>query len=398
MPLLRAEGVSRVAPSPDAPVAGIARAITAFGYELGRHGVEPTQNWVVSPASIAYAFAMARAGAAGETAAEIDRVFGFPSDGVHEAFNAITRQVMTADVPTARHQGATRQPGPSKPPVMCVGNALFPRHGFPIGDQFLRTLAEQYGAGVNPVDFGSPSAKETIDGWVRRQTADRIQQLFPYLHPGTLLVLANAVYLKADWTHPFAPDPTTDDTFHRADGSTATVPMMHQRARLRYAARPGWQAVELPMAGDNLAMWVLVPSGNGQPHDLLSPDTMTAVANTLAPQQVDLSMPRWDFASKVDLHAQLTPLGLTRAFGPGADFSGISPGLYIDQAIHRATVTVDEWGIEAAAVTGLAFRVSLPPPPTVRVRADRPFAFAVVHGPTQVPLFVGHVADPTAHP
>jgi serpin B len=277
-----------------------------------------------------------------------------------------------------------------------VGNGLFQQHGLPIGDQFLRTLAEQYGAGVNPVDFGAPSAKETIDAWVRRQTAGRIKQLFANLPPETRLVLANTMYLKADWTHPFAKDPTTQDTFHRADGSTAKVPMMHQQAPLRYAAGPGWQAVELPMAGDELAMWVLVPSGKFQPHDLLSPAVMTAVANELTPQQVDLSMPRWDFASEVDLAAQLTRLGLTSAFGPAADFSGISPGLTLDQAIHRANITVDEWGAEAAAVTGLAFVTSGPPPPTVHVRADHPFAFAIVHGPTAVPLFVGHVADPSA--
>lgn len=29
------------------------------------------------------------------------------------------------------------------------------------------------------------------------------------------------------------------------------------------------------------------------------------------------------------------------------------------------------------------------------VRADHPFAFAIVHRPTKTPLFIGHVADPT---
>jgi serine protease inhibitor len=28
---------------------------------------------------------------------------------------------------------------------------------------------------------------------------------------------------------------------------------------------------------------------------------------------------------------------------------------------------------------------------------DRPFAFAIVHTPTGVPLFMGQVADPSAH-
>jgi serine protease inhibitor len=65
--------------------------------------------------------------------------------------------------------------------------------------------------------------------------------------------------------------------------------------------------------------------------------------------------------------------------------------------VHRATIIVDESGAEAAAVTGLAFPESAGgPQPDVTVRADHPFAFEIVDTTTGVPLFVGHVADPTA--
>ena len=40
------------------------------------------QNSVISPVSIVYAFAMARAGAAGGTAEQLDRVLGFPGSGL----------------------------------------------------------------------------------------------------------------------------------------------------------------------------------------------------------------------------------------------------------------------------------------------------------------------------
>jgi len=393
----RAEGVSRVAPAPDAPVEDLARSITTLGYALSGVSAEPGDNWVVSPTSIAMAFAMARAGAAGETAAQIDQVFGFPEQGLHDAFNSINRQVVTAAVPPARRSNETRQADrPPLPPVVCVGNALFPQAGLAVGDRFLRILAEQYDAGVEPVDFRSPTAKKSIDDWVRRQTAERIRQLFAELPSNTRLVLANTIYLKADWKHYFGQHPTTAEAFRRTDGTTVQVPMMHQQEQLRYGAGPGWQAVELPMSGGELAMSIVVPTGEARPGDLLAPETLTAVADRLAPQRVDLSLPRWDFATELDLIADLEQLGLTRPFGLAADFSGISPGIFIDQAIHKATITVDEWGTEAAAVTGLAFLSSLPPPPTVRVRADRPFAFAVIHIPTGVPLFLGQVADPSA--
>ena len=393
---LRAAGVEREAPLADAPVDATIEGVTAFGYDLYRVSADPASNTVVSPVSIAYAFAMARAGARGETADQIDDVLYLPTDGVHAAFNAITRELVTAaGPPTPASPRATRTPGESTPPVLSIANGLFVQESARLQEEFLRILASQYGAGARAVDFISPEATEIINAWVRDQTADRIKKLFDQLDPATKVVLANAVYFKADWALPFAEHPTTTEPFTRADGSTVRAPMMHLQGDLRYATGDSWQAVELPYADSNLAMWVLVPTGQTPPGELLAPDTFTDVATRLGPGRVDLSMPRWDFATNLDLIPPLQELGMNVPFGAGADFSGMLPGVWIGQAVHRANITVDEWGTEAAAVTGLAFVVSGPPPPDVTIRADHPFAFAIVDTQTGAPLFIGHVADPT---
>jgi serpin B len=380
------DGVGRATPVPGAPVDALSAGITAFGYQLSQVTAGPSKNWVASPLSIAYAFAMARAGARGATAVEIDRAFGFPPAGTDDAFNAATRWLSSP---------SPDGPGTGGPPVLHAGNALFTAEGQRVEKTFLRTLAAQYGAGVYSVDFHSARAAQAINEWVRAQTAGRIRQLFDHLDPGTKLVLANAVYLKADWEHQFGEAPTQPDTFIRADGSTAQVPMMRQDADLRYASGDGWQAVELPYAHSELAMWIMVPAGNGSPDDLLTPGSMAAVGAALRPEYLGLTLPRWNFGTEIDLVDPLTRLGVRQAFGPDADFTGIQPGLSIDQAVHRANITVDERGTEAAAVTGIAMPTAARMPPNLVVRADRPFAFAVVHRPTRLPLFVGHVADPT---
>jgi serine protease inhibitor len=395
--VLRAAGVEREAPPADAPVDATVQGMTAFGYDFYRVSAEPASNTVVSPLSIATAFAMARVGAGGQTADQIDAVLRYPPDGVHAAFNAITRELVTESGPPPRTSpAAARTPGESAPPVLSMTNGLFVQEGKRLQDEFLRILASQYGAGAQAVDFTSPEAIEIIDAWVREQTADRIKKLFDELGPETRVVLANAVYFKADWALPFAEYPTTTESFTRADGSTVRAPMMHLQGDLRYATGDTWQAVELPYADSSLAMWVLVPTGQTTPGELLAPETFTDVATRLTPGQVDLSMPRWDFATDLDLIPPLEELGMEVPFHPGADFSGMLPGVWIDQAVHRANITVDEWGTEAAAVTGLGFDESGPPPPDVTIRADHPFAFAIVDTNTRTPLFIGHVADPTA--
>lgn len=115
-PLLTAD-VRRAQPSADAPVAELGDAMTGFAQRLLRVSPGAQDNWIASPLSIAVAFAMARAGAAGNTAAQLDHVFGFPARGVHDGFNAITRELTATDQPPGKL--AEWEPGepPPKPVV-----------------------------------------------------------------------------------------------------------------------------------------------------------------------------------------------------------------------------------------------------------------------------------------
>jgi serine protease inhibitor len=387
---VRADGVARATPSPDAPVDALTAGITDFGYGLSRLTAEPATNWVASPLSIGYAFSMARAGAVGDTAAELDHAFGFPPVGRDEAFNAATARVLPTD-------GRA---------TVLVGNALFTPAGEPIDSAYLHTLAAQYGAGVHTVDFRSPAAARTINEWVGKQTAGHIRELFATIDPATRLVLANAVYLKADWQHPFGGRmPTGPAPFTRVDGTTVQAPTMGLQATLGYARVGDIEAVELPYQGDNLAMWVMLRtptaagagSAAGAPTDLLTARGLASIRAALRPTSLGVYLPRWHVATTIDLAQPLRELGVRHAFDPvTADFGGIEPNLYVSQAVHRADITVDEKGTTAAAATGIGMSVTSALIPATVVRVDHPFVFAVVHRPTGLPLFTGQVADPLA--
>ncbi len=67
------------------------------------------------------------------------------------------------------------------------------------------------------------------------------------------------------------------------------------------------------------------------------------------------------------------------------------------QVVQQANITVGEKGTEAAAATAIIGETSAPAPPDnlVTFRADHPFAFAIIHDRSGVPLFEGVVADPS---
>ena len=84
------------------------------------------------------------------------------------------------------------------------------------------------------------------------------------------------------------------------------------------------------------------------------------------------------------------------AFGPGADFSGLSgqEGLYLGAAVHQAFVDVHEEGTKAAAVSGFDNRAS--DSDVALFSADHPFVFLIRDTRTGCVLFLGRVVNPKA--
>lgn len=398
--LLTAKGVSWEVPQKGAPVDAISAGMAAFAHAMCR-ATSSGKNWVASPVSIATAFAMARVGAIGATAASLDTFFGFPAAGRDEAFNALIRAVQTVTVPPKRSDKPRDATKPPAPPIVSIGDALFPAEHLALNPAFLHTLAAQYGAGVRPVDFGSPTAVAEINAWVDVQTAGRITKVWDTLDPSTTLALVNTVYLKADWLNYFLEDPVTQDPFTRTGGSAVTVSMMHQSfMSTRYWAGPGGSAaLELPFADKDgaadVSMWIILPPAGGNPVDMLDPATLARVAGSLATTDVAVSVPKWNFATELDLGTVMPAMGMKDVFGTG-DFSGIARDIgTLSSAIHKANITVDEYGTEAAAVTGMAFASAAHMPPSISFVANRPFAFSVVAGASHAPLFCGVVTDPS---
>jgi serpin B len=143
-----------------------------------------------------------------------------------------------------------------------MGNSLWGQQGSSFQDSFLDALAENYGAGLQTLDLErQEEARRLINRWARGQTEDRVRNLLP---PGsvdaeTALVLANAVYFSAAGHQPFAEGRTHDGAFTLPDSSQVTVPMMEKTAELGYAEGSGVQAIELPYAGGELVMVILLP-------------------------------------------------------------------------------------------------------------------------------------------
>ncbi|MEM1417761.1 MAG: serpin family protein [Myxococcota bacterium] len=376
-------------PVTDEELAAFARASNAFAFDV--YGAAPAGNLVFSPASLSLALTMTWAGARGETADEMARVLRLEGDdgARHAAAGRILASFNAGD-------------------ALRVVNRLYGEQAFGFDPAFLTLLRESYGAPFSPVDFAgdAETQRARINGDVADFTRQRIPELLPAgsLDGLTRLVLVNAITFLASWEHEFDPAETRPEPFLvNGTGPAAPAPLMRQTRSLRYAETGGAQVVELPYGDGAHSMVLVVPR---------EPNGLPAIEGTLGetfaarrtPRPVRLTMPRWTFeGARLPLLEVLPALGMRRVFdADAADLTGMAPAhaggetLYVKRAFHEAFVKVDEEGTEAAAATAVvvASRSAARPVPPVTVRADHPFAFAIVHRVSGTILFLGRVANP----
>ena len=132
--------------------------------------------------------------------------------------------------------------------------------------------------------------------------------------------------------------------------------------------------------------------------DRINYQTVKGIISELESQQVSLTIPKFEFESDFSLEKALAAMGMPVAFSVNADFSGMtgSRDLFIDDVIHKAFVSVDEAGTEAAAATAVIMKLTATPGMPIEVTVDRPFIFLIRDIETGTILFVGRVVNPRA--
>jgi len=163
------------------------------------------------------------------------------------------------------------------------------------------------------------------------------------------------------------------------------------------------QVLELPYAGNELSMIVLLPKkadGIGDIQNALTTENLQKWTGKPGKTKVQVFLPKFKVASQHDLKDNLTGMGMTDAFDSGkADFSGMDGRknwLYIACIMHKAVVEVNEEGTEAAAATAMpvAAAAIASPASVPTFSADHPFIFLIRDNRSGSLLFIGKFANP----
>lgn len=352
---------------------------------------QPDRNVVISPASVALALLLAGYGAAGETAAEIDRTVGIAGLPNEE------RDAAVAGIVAALNPG-------SHDLTLDLATAIFGALSTRFLPSFVADAGRIFSARLTSLDLSSTAALEAINAWVRERTRGTIRSILDQpLPPDAALVLANALYFYGRWVAPFRPEYTSDRPFTTPAGPI-DVPMMRQGGWFSYLETDTLQAVRLPYEPDgSVVMEVFLPkSSQSSPTSLdIDPGLLTSSTDLFERRQGSVLLPKFHTEFNTSLVPALKSLDLTRIFAPGADFSRMllsdRPAFFSD-VIHKTFVAVDEAGTEAAAVTAMVMRAGaafMPPAiPPFYFEANRPFRFVIRHQDSGTVLFIGDIYSP----
>ena len=361
--------------------------------ELASLLAKPTENFALSPLSIASALALTRNGARGGTASGMDAVLGITDLDVHnQAMNALDQYLDSLAGPLEFGGGEI---------TLSQANRLWLQRDLAVEQPFLDALATDYGAGVQLDDFTqSPdAARGRINAWVAEQTAGRIPTLFPQdsLTDLTRLVLVNALYFKAAWIEEL--NEVGDRPFTLGSGAKSAVPML-ATGTYGWYEDAGCEATTLQYRGGMVRMTLIKPKASVEDTfaGWASGGLDTLLASIDESGLVMLTFPAWQQRSTLTLRQPLTALGMGDAFSERADFTGITTQepLRISEVHHQVFVGVDKYGTEAAAATGVGVVGGSAPLEPRTLTLDRPFCWVIHDRDTRTPMFIGSVSDPTA--
>ncbi|NWX87071.1 HEP2 protein, partial [Nothoprocta ornata] len=364
-----------------------------FGFNLYRSVADKansSDNILMAPVGISTAMAMLSLGLKGHTHQEVLSVLGF-----EDFINASTKYELTTVHNLFRkltHRLFRRNFGYTLRSV----NDLYVQKDFSILNEFKNNMKTYYFADAQPADFSDPNFITKTNERISKLTKGLIKEALVNVNPTTLMMILNCLYFKGTWENKFPVEMTIKRSFRLNEKQTIKVPMMQTKGNFLAAADPELDCgvLQLPFVG-NISMLIVLPhklSGMKALEKQITPQVVEKWQRSMTNRTREVVLPKFKLEKSYDLIGFLRSMGVEELFNEKGNYSGISnEKVTIDRFNHQGTITVNEEGTEAVAITNVGF---MPLSTQIRFTVDRPFLFLIYEHRTSCLLFMGRVVNP----
>lgn len=350
------------------------------------------ENYMISPYSVEVALSMVREGANSTTLDELEKVV--PVRNINDL--SIKNKVN-------------------------IANGLFVKNSYKssIKSDYVNGLKNDYNSDVLYDEFESP---DKINKWVSKETNGMIKKVFDSLDDRFVLAVVNAIGMEEEWYSKFDCSGTVKDSFNLIDGKTMEVSMMNKSFNnsVSYYEDNSMKSIIMPYKmysdngvevyddGEQLEFIGILPNSDIDEYiNNMSLDTIKAIDKnkkiSSSDYSVNVSIPKFKFDYNFKKFKNtLIDMGINEVFSPVADFSNMFENVgdyYINEAVHKSFVQVDEDGTKAAAVTGFTFKdnAMIMSDESIDIVFDKPFVFLIKDVNSDEILFFGVVYEPSEY-
>ena len=360
--------------------------VTDFAVRLFQASEKSGENTLVSPLSVLCALAMAANGAEGETLEQMEAVLGMTAEELNWYLYSYRK-----DLP----QGETCK--------LNLANSIWFTEDkrFAVGQDFLQTNADYYGADIYQAPFHDQTCKD-INNWVKQKTDGMIPEILDQIPPDAVMYLVNALAFEAEWSSIYEKHQVRDGRFTKEDATEQNVEFMYSSEGVYledenaagfikyYNSGKYAFAAMLPNEGVSVSDYVAALNGGSLNALLAEPQHAAVLA----------SIPKFEMEYSAEMSEILKGMGMPKAFDPdNAEFGrlGVSENgnIFINRVLHKTFISVGEKGTKAGAATVIEMfdNAAMEPQETKQVYLDRPFVYMLIDCENNVPCFIGTMMD-----
>ena len=352
-----------------------------FALALARETAVKDKNLLLSPFSVMIALAMTQNGARGTSLSQMEQVLG---SGIPAAQMNRYLYAWISSLPD------------SEDARLQLADSLWIKESSAasVVPSFLQTNADWYGADAYTAPFDEGTLAD-INSWVASRTEGMIPKLMDRLSPDTEMILLNALAFDALWRVPYTDALVRTRDFRNASGKTVQAAMMHS-TESSYLEGKGATGFLKYYADARYAFAAVLPDKGVSPADYLASLTASDLDRLLSSpvsEPVSAVLPQFSYSYEEHLPEALQRMGMTQAFSGSADFSGMLPGAFISDVLHKTFIEVTQAGTRAAAVTAVEMTKGAAPAAQKEVVLDRPFLYMIVDTEYRLPIFIGIVNE-----
>ncbi|XP_055489412.1 plasma protease C1 inhibitor-like [Leucoraja erinacea] len=276
---------------------------------------------------------------------------------------------------------------------------LFFREGVCLEQSFIERSEHFYGQQPEALTHNRTENVELVNALVRRATKGLIPHMLDSVSDDTIFMFINAIIYSGKWKTTFDKEMTTYESFSLNRKESVRVPMMQSMsyplAAISFPS-PNVEVGKFQLFGKNsfVVIMPVYPSLDlANVERKLTSEKLLEIMDQLSqvdykPTTVYLPRLKMDFTQDL-LDAVIE---MERRCSNPTNLCGLTQGsgMLVSSMIHRAVISLDEQGVEAAAA--MTMTVSR----TISIfQVNRPFLWLIWDHVLGSPVFIGRVVDPS---